>query len=104
MKYISTMGMLFLPGTFLAVSFYGPSLNEVLTRKTLFSMGFFNWIPDRSNNVVSPWIAVYGGLTLILTGGTIWRWRKWNADQAKNSEERISKALDGDVDSINSFV
>lgn len=64
MRLISLVGMIFLPGTFLA---------------TLFSMSFFQWIPDNSAEVVSPWIAVYFGLTIIITAATIWKWKTWTA-------------------------
>lgn len=62
MKMISWIGMIFLPGTFLA---------------TFFSMSFFQWIPDDSTQVISPWVCVYIGLTAIVTGviAFIW-WRR----------------------------
>ncbi|KAK5626829.1 hypothetical protein RRF57_002544 [Xylaria bambusicola] len=62
MRYISFLGMIFLPGTFFA---------------TLFSMGFFNWIPDESNQVVSPYIAIWMGVTLFSTVVTVWRFKEF---------------------------
>ncbi|KAH8887126.1 hypothetical protein GQ53DRAFT_606609, partial [Thozetella sp. PMI_491] len=59
MKNISLLGMIFLPGTFLA---------------TLFSMGFFDWSSSEDNRVVSPWIALYVIPTSLLTALAIWRW------------------------------
>ncbi|KAI0521587.1 hypothetical protein F5B22DRAFT_544144 [Xylaria bambusicola] len=62
MRYISFLGMIFLPGTFFA---------------TLFSMGFFNWIPDESSQVVSPYIAIWMGITLLSTVVTVWRFKEF---------------------------
>ncbi|CAN8103076.1 unnamed protein product [Discula destructiva] len=61
MKFISLMGMLFLPGTFLA---------------TLFSTDFFNWMPSTNSQVVSPWVALYFGLAAIATGFTLLYWHR----------------------------
>ncbi|KAM0817905.1 hypothetical protein AB5N19_03712 [Seiridium cardinale] len=74
MRLISLVGMIFLPGTFLA---------------TLFSMSFFQWIPDDSAQVVSPWIAIYFALTAIITGGTLWRWKKWKTEDEGNSKAEV---------------
>lgn len=40
-------------------------------------MSFFQWIPDDSTQVISPWVCVYIGLTAIVTGviAFIW-WRR----------------------------
>ncbi|KAI8951592.1 hypothetical protein F4801DRAFT_285963 [Xylaria longipes] len=62
MRYISFLGMIFLPGTFFA---------------TLFSMGFFNWIPHESNQIVSPWVGLYFGVTILTTIATLWSFQKW---------------------------
>ncbi|KAI0434836.1 hypothetical protein F5Y09DRAFT_354835 [Xylaria sp. FL1042] len=66
MRYISFLGMIFLPGTFFA---------------TLFSMGFFNWMPDESGQMVSPWVVVYFGITIVTTIATVWRFREWAKKQ-----------------------
>ncbi|KAK9780387.1 hypothetical protein SCAR479_02502 [Seiridium cardinale] len=79
MRLISLVGMIFLPGTFLA---------------TLFSMSFFRWIPDDSAEIMSPWIAVYFGLTAIITGVTIWRWKTWKAKDDQGIEDFISQVID----------
>ncbi|KAI1124968.1 hypothetical protein F5Y10DRAFT_248218 [Nemania abortiva] len=60
MRDIALLGMIFLPGTFFA---------------TLFSMTFFNWIPQDSNQVISPWIAIYFGFVVASTAGIIWGFR-----------------------------
>jgi hypothetical protein len=39
--------------------------------KTIFSMSFFNWIPKDSNQVVSPWIAIFFVLFIVTTGLTL---------------------------------
>ncbi|KAI1147640.1 hypothetical protein F4825DRAFT_436690 [Nemania diffusa] len=62
MRDIALLGMIFLPGTFFA---------------TLFSMTFFNWTPQGSNQIVSPWVVIYFGFATISTAGTIWRFRTW---------------------------
>ncbi|KAI0542766.1 hypothetical protein GGR58DRAFT_496876 [Xylaria digitata] len=74
MRYISILGMVFLPGTFFA---------------TLFSMGFFHWIPDESTQMISPWVAVYFGITLLATIGTLLSFRYW----AKKRDEDASHAI-----------
>ncbi|KAI2636516.1 hypothetical protein GGS26DRAFT_589124 [Hypomontagnella submonticulosa] len=79
MRLISLVGMIFLPGTFLA---------------TLFSMSFFRWIPDDSADMVSPWIAIYFGLTAIITGATLWRWKTWKAKDSQGLEEFIAQVID----------
>ncbi|KAF7534862.1 hypothetical protein G7054_g5880 [Neopestalotiopsis clavispora] len=66
MKMISWIGMIFLPGTFLA---------------TFFSMSFFQWIPDDSSQVISPWVCVYVGLTAIITGVIAFIWWRRTKDQ-----------------------
>ncbi|KAI1278880.1 hypothetical protein F5Y07DRAFT_359772 [Xylaria sp. FL0933] len=66
MRYISFLGMIFLPGTFFA---------------TLFSMGFFNWQPDGSDQMISPWVVVYFGITILTTIATVWRFREWAKKQ-----------------------
>ncbi|OAP61442.1 hypothetical protein AYL99_03645 [Fonsecaea erecta] len=48
MRIIAVVTLLFLPGTFMA---------------TLFSSGFFNFLPGESNQVVSKWIWLYFALT-----------------------------------------
>jgi hypothetical protein len=57
-------------------------------------MSFFNWIPSESDAVISPWIAVYCGLTLIFTGGTYWWWRVKMEDE--KTTDRLVKGLDID--------
>ncbi|KAI0376811.1 hypothetical protein F5Y04DRAFT_265548 [Hypomontagnella monticulosa] len=78
MRLISLVGMIFLPGTFLA---------------TLFSMSFFRWIPDNSADVVSPWLAIYFGLTAIITGATFWCWKTWKGEGIK----KFVSEMDGDT-------
>ncbi|ETS87209.1 hypothetical protein PFICI_01037 [Pestalotiopsis fici W106-1] len=66
MKMISWVGMIFLPGTFFA---------------TFFSMSFFQWIPDDSPRLISPWVCMYFGLTVIITGAIVWFWWRKTKDQ-----------------------
>lgn len=93
MRIIAILGMLFLPPTFLAVSLCslypmpillslhlhpGPLL---ILYKSFFSMTFFKWIPENSNQMVSPFLAIWAasafGLMLILR----WRWKVWSRQQ-----------------------
>lgn len=62
-------------------------------------MSFFRWIPDGSTDIVSPWIAVYFGLTAVITGATFWRWKTWKIKDAHGIEEFIDGVNDqGDVE------
>ncbi|KAI0419023.1 hypothetical protein F5X98DRAFT_385230 [Xylaria grammica] len=81
MRYISFLGMIFLPGTFFA---------------TLFSMGFFNWIPDESSQMISPWVVVYFGITIFTTIGTVWRFRKWAERQDRDDTQAVYAQLQND--------
>ncbi|RYO83268.1 hypothetical protein DL766_002145 [Monosporascus sp. MC13-8B] len=77
MRYISYLGMMFLPGTFLA---------------TMFSMTFFNWIPPDSNETISPWVSIYLGMTVVSTGCIIWYYRKQmrrKVDSGVEWEEKV---------------
>ncbi|KAI4598516.1 hypothetical protein KJ359_002927 [Pestalotiopsis sp. 9143b] len=54
---------------------------------TFFSMGFFQWIPDNSPQMISPWVAVYLGLTLVITVGMVFFWwRRTKNDSDLNSD------------------
>ncbi|KAI1333035.1 hypothetical protein F5Y16DRAFT_354628 [Xylariaceae sp. FL0255] len=79
MRYIAFLGMIFLPGTFFA---------------TLFSMTFFNWIPQNSNQVVSPWLAMYLGFTVVSTGATVWRFQTWAKKRDDEAEQNINSQLE----------
>ncbi|KAI1076088.1 hypothetical protein F5B20DRAFT_557464 [Whalleya microplaca] len=88
MKAISMLGMIFLPGTFLS---------------SLFSMSFFNWMPSDSDQKISPWIAVYWGITVILTASIIFGWRKWTRIMDKSAEGEsysVNKYFADDISSI----
>ncbi|KAI1755864.1 hypothetical protein F4782DRAFT_487414 [Xylaria castorea] len=84
MRYISFLGMIFLPGTFFA---------------TLFSMGFFNWIPNESNQIISPWVALYFGVTIFTTVATVWRFREW-AKKQDDDALAVYAQLDNEPGSI----
>lgn len=79
MRYIAFLGMIFLPGTFFA---------------TLFSMTFFNWTPQDSNQLVSPWVAVYFGFTAISTAGTVWRFHAWAKKRDAEAELNVTTQLE----------
>ncbi|KAI0458536.1 hypothetical protein F5B21DRAFT_529043 [Xylaria acuta] len=80
MRYISILGMIFLPGTFFA---------------TLFSMGFFNWIPNESNQIISPWVGLYFGVTILTTVASVWRFREW-AKKQDNDALAVYAQLDNE--------
>ncbi|KAI0193110.1 hypothetical protein F4808DRAFT_453344 [Astrocystis sublimbata] len=79
MRYIAFLGMIFLPGTFFA---------------TLFSMTFFNWIPDNSDQVVSPWVAIYFGFTALSTAATVWRFHAWAKRRDAEAELSVTTQLE----------
>ncbi|KAF7534858.1 hypothetical protein G7054_g5877 [Neopestalotiopsis clavispora] len=82
MKLMSLVGMIFLPGTFLA---------------TLFSMSFFRWIPDDSPQMVSPYVSVYFGLTAIITAMTVYFWHLRDKKN-RNKDDPELDLLFGEID------
>ncbi|KAK6216304.1 NRPS protein [Pestalotiopsis sp. IQ-011] len=72
---------------------------------TLFSMSFFRWIPDDSPEMISPYVAIYFGLTLIITAVTVrfWVWRSkgkdGNDEKIKRLDARIATILQDMLDS-----
>ncbi|OHE95971.1 hypothetical protein CORC01_08664 [Colletotrichum orchidophilum] len=85
MRSISLLGMIFLPGTFLA---------------SLFSMSFFNWTPPDGNQIISPWIALYGVLAIVITLVTVWRMRKWMDAEERKARDQMRKEVYSDGDSF----
>jgi hypothetical protein len=68
MRSIAVVTLLFLPGTFMA---------------TLFSAGFFNFIPSNSPQVVSKWIWLYFLLTSVTTIFIFLGWHLFSTRQSK---------------------
>lgn len=62
-------------------------------------MTFFNWIPDDSAQVISPWLALYGGLTVLLTTVTVLWLKNWSAAEAEEARRSIQEELDKEKDS-----
>ncbi|KXH43892.1 hypothetical protein CSAL01_01808 [Colletotrichum salicis] len=85
MRSISLLGMIFLPGTFLA---------------SLFSMSFFNWTPPDGDQIISPWIALYCGLATVITLVTVWSMRKWMDAEEKKAKKQMIEDFNSDSDSI----
>ncbi|KAK0379667.1 hypothetical protein CLIM01_02994 [Colletotrichum limetticola] len=83
MKGISHLGMIFLPGTFLA---------------SIFSMSFFNWTPPDSAQIISPWLAIYFAMTLIVTALTVCIMRVWMKNEESKATKQFLKDI-GDVES-----
>lgn len=100
MQTMSFLGMLFLPGTFFAVRrpksrhlSEGKSANHV---QTMFSMSFFKFDPSEGTPMISPWIALYFGLTVAFTGFTFVSWNQYKkrVDKPIATKGRPSKELD----------
>lgn len=63
-------------------------------------MTFFNW-PLYDSNVVSPYIAVYLGLTTALTTITVVWWRRKMVEDGKRGIEELHKQMmESDSESI----
>lgn len=58
-------------------------------------MTFFSWIPDGGPQKISPWLALYSGFTLLLSGTIFW-FGKWSTTQMK--EEDAIKGLQENLD------
>ncbi|EXJ66085.1 uncharacterized protein A1O5_10700 [Cladophialophora psammophila CBS 110553] len=71
MRIIAVVTLLFLPGTFMA---------------TLFSSGFFNFLPGKSDQVVSKWIWLYFALT---GGSTFVVFLAWYLSAKKQNKEML---------------
>jgi hypothetical protein len=59
-------------------------------------MGFFKWIPNGSGKMVSPYLAVYGGLTLCLTCCIFYFWGKWIEKDQEEGAKEATRAMDSD--------
>lgn len=70
MRIIAVVTLMFLPGTFMA---------------TLFSSGFFNFLPTRSTQVVSGWIWLYFVLTGASTLLVFIAWYQFSKKQNKQT-------------------
>lgn len=57
-------------------------------------MTFFSWIPDGSPQKISPWLALYAGLTLLLTSGTVLWFRSWSTIQLEDARKSLQEDLD----------
>lgn len=58
-------------------------------------MSFFRWLPDDSPRMVSPYISVYFGLTVVITALTVLFWR-WN--NKKHDDPLLEKVVNGVID------
>lgn len=57
-------------------------------------MTFFSWIPEDSAPKTSAWLALYVGMTLVLTLGTIFWFRKWSKIQLEDARTSLQEDLD----------
>ncbi|KAF6817395.1 hypothetical protein CPLU01_13596 [Colletotrichum plurivorum] len=85
MRSISLLGMIFLPGTFLA---------------SIFSMTFFDWGAPTSREVISPWIAIYFALAIGITVITVWRMKMWMAQEELRARTEMKNEMGSDSDSM----
>lgn len=75
MKTISTLGIVFLPGTFIA---------------TVFSVGMFDWgSADDEGLRVSPSMWIYWAVTIPLTAVTMLIWILWSSREMSRSGKRL---------------
>jgi hypothetical protein len=51
-------------------------------------------MPDESNQLISPWIAVYLGLAILATGVTLWRFQMFAKKYAVEAEHLVYAQLD----------
>lgn len=77
MRIIAVVTLAFLPGTFMA---------------TLFSSGFFNFLPDHSSQIVSKWIWLYFTLTGAATLIVFLAWFQF----AKKQNKQMLTVISGD--------
>lgn len=57
-------------------------------------MTFFNWTPSGSDQILSPWVALYFGLTIITTAFTVWFWRGRSNREDWDVEGQFKRELD----------
>lgn len=92
MRSISTLTMVFLPATFVAVSFRCQPGSVDLRNtflliqiyQTVFSMTLFNWSPEQDQEVMSPWFWVYAVITIALTLMTWGAWFFYNRKMTRS--------------------
>lgn len=65
-------------------------------------MSFFKWTTDDSTQMISPWIAIYFALTILVTGATIWRWRTWTKKEDQETINFVEEELGIEKTSISS--
>ncbi|TDZ14548.1 hypothetical protein Cob_v012529 [Colletotrichum orbiculare MAFF 240422] len=74
MRGIARLGMIFLPGTFLA---------------SIFSTSFFDWKTESGGVFVSPYFGLYCGLTIAVTAITLWQMGNWMESQHTRMNQRL---------------
>lgn len=62
-------------------------------------MSVFKWIPEDSDEKVSPWLGLYVGLTLLLTLCINWVLKKSTRDVLETSRQKFYKELENEDDS-----
>lgn len=63
-------------------------------------MGLFKWIPDDGDQMISPFAALYLGLTVSMTAGLWWRWRKQMKEQEKKASKEVIEVVESDTDTL----
>lgn len=62
-------------------------------------MDFFNWLPQDSQKIVSPWIALYLGLATLCTLLT-WQYQRYIDRVAKDDSDEIFQDIPRDKSSM----
>lgn len=70
-------------------------MSDNYIEQTLFSMSFFNWIPSSDNQMISPWVALYFGLTVISTAFAILYWKRRGTTEECDSKDQFMHDLEG---------
>lgn len=59
-------------------------------------MTFFSWLPQDSAQVISPWLALYGGLTVLLTTVTVLWLQRRSRKEVATAKVNLQQELDKD--------
>lgn len=62
-------------------------------------MTFFSWLPQDGAEIVSPWLGLYGGFTVVLTTVTVWWLNRRSKREMATAKADLQKELDKDTDS-----
>lgn len=66
----------------------------------MFSMSFFKWVPEESSRMISPWVVLYFGSTILVTGLLFWLSQKWRTKEEADINELVWKELNSENSSL----